>query len=106
MVATCILNRLLSDDFPNTVFEVILQNNQFADIEEYYGLVPTEETKEAVKEVFSSEETMHDAVYFYNPNFSETSSILWFEESGDVEFLFEYSETGYGEVTWNTRFFK
>lgn len=106
MIATCILNRLLSDDFPDTVFEVILQDNQFADIKEYYGLEPTEETEEAVREVFSSEETLHNAVYFYNPDYSETSSILWFEESEDVEFLFEYSEIGYGEVIWSTRFFK
>lgn len=106
MIATCILNRFLSDDFPNTIYEIIFQENQFADIEEYYGIVPTEETQEAVKEVFSSEETMHDATYFYNSDYSDTSSIIWFEESGDVEFLFEYSETGYGEVEWSTRFFK
>ena len=62
------------------------------------------ETQEAVKEVFSMEESPHLATYYYNPELSEYSSVIWFEYSGDVQYLFQYAETSWG-TTYNTRFF-
>lgn len=106
LVAELIYNRILSDDFPNSVYKVLYQPNQFCGIEYwYYSSYPVdEETKEVVKEVFSKDYTSHPATYYYNPELSEYTSIIWFEYSGDVQYLFQYAETSWGE-TYNTRFF-
>lgn len=105
-VAELIRNRLISEDFPNTVTEVLFQKSQFQGISNwlYSGITPDEETKEVVKEVFSAEGTSHSATYYYNPELSEYDSLVWFEYSGDVEYIFEYSENNWG-TTYTTRFF-
>ena len=105
-VAELIRNRLVSENFPNTVTEVLFQKNQFQGISNwlYSGITPDEETKEVVKEVFSAEGTSHSATYYYNPELSEYDSLVWFEYSGDVEYVFEYSEDNWG-TTYTTRFF-
>lgn len=105
-VAELIRNRLISEDFPDTVTEVLFQKGQFQGISNwlYSGITPDEETKEVVKEVFSAEDTSHSATYYYNPKLSEYDSLVWFEYSGDVEYLFEYSEDSWG-TTYTTRFF-
>lgn len=105
-VAELIRNRLVSEDFPDTVTEVLFQKSQFQGISNwlYSGITPDKETKEVVKEVFSAEDTSHSATYYYNPKLSEYDSLIWFEYSGDVEYLFEYSEDSWG-TTYTTRFF-
>lgn len=105
-VAELIRNRLISEDFPNTVTEILFQKGQFQGISNwlYSGITPDEETKEVVEKVFSAENTSHSATYYYNPELSEYDSLVWFEYSGDVEYLFEYSEDSWG-TTYTTRFF-
>lgn len=107
LITEIIYNRIVSDKFPNTVEEVLYQKNQFCGIENWYNSnteIPNS-ISEIVKEVFTKENPSHNAVYYYNPALSETESIIWFEYSGDVEFIFEYSEESWG-VNYTTRFFK
>ena len=104
LVAGIIRNRLESPIFPNTIFDVLLAPGQFTD-GHYEGVIVDEQTKEAVKEVFSAEASIHSATAYYNPALSAPSSIKWFEESGDVSYLFSYSENSCG-ITYTTRFFK
>lgn len=105
-VTELIRNRLMSEDFPNTVTEVLFQKGQFQGISSwlYSGIIPDAETKAVVKEVFSAEDTSHKATFYYNPTLSEYESIMWFEYSGDVDYLFEYTETNWG-IEYTTRFF-
>ena len=105
-VAELIRNRLISEDFPNTIADVLFQKGQFQGISSwlYSGIVPDEETKAVVKEVFSAEFTSHEATFYYNPALSEYESVMWFEYSGDVEFVFEHTETNWG-IEYTTRFF-
>ena len=105
-VTELIRNRLMSEDFPNTVTEVLFQKGQFQGISSwlYSGIIPDEETKAVVKEVFSAEDTSHKATFYYNSALSEYESIMWFEYSGDVDYLFEYTETNWG-IEYTTRFF-
>ena len=107
LIAELIYNRIISSEFPDSVREVLYQRNQFCGIESwYYPDYPVaEETKQIVKEVFSSPETSHQATYYYNPALSEYESLVWFEYSGDVMYEFEYEETSWG-VTYTTRFFR
>ena len=105
-VAELIRNRLISEDFPNTITDVLFQKGQLQGISSwlYSGIVPDEETKAVVKEVFSAEFTSHEATFYYNPTLSEYESVMWFEYSGDVEFVFEHTETNWG-IEYTTRFF-
>lgn len=103
LIAAIIRNRLESDSFPNTISEVILAKGQFSN-GNYVGVNVDIETQEAVEEVFSMEESPHLATYYYNPELSSYSSIYWFEYSGDIEYLFSYSEEDWG-IIYTTRFF-
>ena len=103
LIAAIIRNRLESDSFPNTVSEVILAKGQFSN-GDYAEVNVDIETQEAVEEVFSMEESPHLATYYYNPELSSYSSIYWFEYSGDIEYLFSYSEEDWG-IIYTTRFF-
>lgn len=106
LIAELIYNRYLSDDFPNTITEVLFQKGQFQGIQQwaYSGIEIDNETKEVVKQVFSGETTSHPATFYYNPELSEYNSIVWFEYSGDVDFVFEHTEVDWG-ISYNTRFF-
>ena len=106
LIAELIYNRYLSDDFPNTITEVLFQKGQFQGIQQwaYSGIEIDNETKEVVKQVFSEETTSHTATFYYNPELSEYDSIVWFEYSGDVDFVFEHTEIDWG-ISYNTRFF-
>ena len=104
LIAAIIRNRLESDNFPNTISEVILAKGQFSD-GNYTGVNVDIETQEAVEEVFSMEESPHVATYYYNPELSSQSSIYWFEYSGDITYLFSYAEENWG-VVYTTRFFR
>lgn len=71
-IASVILNRIQSDEFPDTVEGVIFQRNgntvQFAPIKDgrYYKVNITEETKQAVKYVLENGDTAKNALYFCN----------------------------------------
>lgn len=107
LIAELIYNRLVSDDFPDTVKEVLFQENQFCGIERWYSpdFEVDETTKSVVENVFSKDDTQHNATYYYNPELSDYKSVVWFEYSGDVEFLFEHTEESWG-IEYTTRFFK
>ena len=107
LVAELIYNRLMSEQFPNTVEEVLYQEGQFCGIEDWYSsdIVVNDTTKDIVKSVFNKETTSHNALYYYNPELSADYAIEWFEYSGDVDYLFEYTEENWG-IEYTTRFFK
>lgn len=107
LIAELIYNRLESDQFPDTIKEVLYQEGQFCGIEDWYSsdVIVDDTTKDIVKSVFSKETTSHDAVYYYNPELSADYAIEWFEYSGDVDYLFEYTEEDWG-IEYTTRFFK
>ncbi|HIZ54586.1 MAG TPA: cell wall hydrolase [Firmicutes bacterium] len=108
MVAGVIYNRLCSDQFPDTVYDVLHQDNQFTAIRNYYvrrhPIDP--ETRLAVQHVFEENwrqsDTWHTAVFYYNPAFSTLESRRWFENN--LTFLFSYTEQ-LGSQDYTTRFF-
>lgn len=106
-VAEIIYNRLVSEDFPDTIYEVLFQEGQFQGIAFWSnsGIIPDEETKSVVIEVFSKENPSHNCTFYYNPELSDYESMAWFEYSGDVEYVFSHTETNWG-VNYETRFFK
>ncbi len=106
-VAEVIYNRLMSEDFPDTIYGVLFQEGQFQGIASWCnsGITPDEETKSVVEEVFSGESPSHNCTFYYNPALSDYESVMWFEYSGDIEYVFSYTETSWG-ADYETRFFR
>lgn len=107
-VAELIYNRLVSEKFPGTIHDVLFQEGQFQGIATWStsgGVVPDEETKVVVKEVFSNENPSHNCTFYYNPELSEYDSVVWFENSDTINYVFSYTERSWGRE-YTTRFFE
>ena len=86
-VAHTILNRLISDDFPNTMYEVVTQENQYTAIHSYFdgqyrdGLYPGSDlwnnTMRLCYEAVSEWDFTCGAVAYYNPEMIGYNE--WFE---------------------------
>ncbi len=101
LVILVVLNRVWSDDFPETIKEVIFQPKQFSPVTEggrYYTTEPNEECYEALELVMSGWDESQGALYFESAGKSD-----WHRKN--LEFLFQYGnhyfytdkkEGGYG----------
>jgi N-acetylmuramoyl-L-alanine amidase len=85
-VASVILNRVHSKDFPNTITGVVFQKHQFSPIgdKRYWSVEVTEETIQAVDEVVKHGTTT-EALYFVNLNNTSQKMKNWFKK---LEYLF------------------
>lgn len=68
-VASVILNRVLSSQFPNTIRDVVFQTNQFQPVRNgmYDAAVPTQSVRDAVDYVIANGDQTGCAVYFCTP---------------------------------------
>ena len=107
LIAELLYNRLKSGYFPSDIKEMLYQEGQFQGIEYWYSpdFEVDEITKKVVKEVFSKEETRHNAIAYYNPALSSPNGIEWFETSPYINFIFDYTETSWG-VEYTTKFYE
>lgn len=91
-VAHSIMNRVLSDKFPNTVKEVVFANDgkghyQYSPISDgnYFKVTPSDETKRAVDECLQNVKNGYDptngALYFMNPETASENGRRWQEEN-------------------------
>lgn len=73
-IASTILNRVMSSEFPNTVEEVLSQSGQFPNLDysSLSGVTPSEETTKAVDEVLSSGDSSNKSVYMATPSQAES----------------------------------
>lgn len=80
-VANVILNRVESDQFPNTIEGVIYEAGQFQPVRNgHINKVPSEESKEAVRKALSVNRSLGgDSLYFYDPRYSDESAKRWFD---------------------------
>ena len=83
-VANVIINRVKSEKFPDTVYEVLHQENQFNAIENYYTrrLVPDDEVIDCVRRALAGEgaELIKGATFYYAPSLSSERAIQFFEK--------------------------
>ncbi len=78
-VGAVVINRVLSDEFPDTIEEVIFQEGQFIAIDDgYYDMKPTEKSYKAALKALEGEDPSNGAYYFYNP---VTARTLWWLNS-------------------------
>lgn len=85
LVAEVVLNRVESAKFPNTVEEVVFQQEdgvyQFSPVADgrFYRVTVSEETKQAVDAALSGEDESRGALYFINRKYSSTKALWWFD---------------------------
>lgn len=94
LVANVILNRVVSKKFPNSIAEVVFQNNgvtyQFAPIKDgrYWTVEVSDETREAVERVLAGEDYSQGAMYFAARRLANKKAMSWFDSS--LKFLFRH----------------
>ncbi|MDA2738411.1 cell wall hydrolase [Bacillus cereus group sp. Bc015] len=80
-VANVILNRVESDQFPDTIEAVIYETGQFEPVRN--GMInrePSEESKEAVRRALTVNRSLGlNSLYFYDPRFSSEKAKNWFD---------------------------
>lgn len=94
LVANVVLNRVASEDFPDTVTEVIFQREngvtQFSPVANgrFYTVKISEETIHAVERALSGEDCSQGALYFAARKYADRKNMRWFDEN--LEFLFSH----------------
>ena len=94
LVANVIMNRVKSEDFPNTVTEVVWDNSdgvpQFSPT--YDGRINevavSDETREAVEQALKGTDYSEGALFFIQKSAAEEHNVKWFEK--DLKRLFKY----------------
>ncbi len=87
LVAGVVMNRVESKRFPNSVKEVVFQNEdgkyQFSPIANgtYNSVLVTEETVAAVDKVLAGEDITQGALYFVAREFADEENVEWFDAS-------------------------
>lgn len=68
-VAAVILNRVESNEFPNTISNVVFQKNAFTAVNDgQYKLEPDTSAYQAVKDAFLGWDPTYGSLYYYNPD--------------------------------------
>lgn len=94
LVANVVLNRVESEDFPDTVSEVVFQQEngvtQFSPVRNgrYWQVEISEETVEAVQRALEGEDISQGALYFAARKYAESDKMKWFDEK--LTFLFAH----------------
>ncbi len=74
-IAAVVLNRVESDQFPDTIYSVIHQKKQFSSVGDgQINLEPNKSAYQAAREAFNGKDPSYGALYFYNP---KTAKTLW-----------------------------
>ncbi len=94
LVANVVLNRVKSEDFPDTVTEVVFQQekgvSQFSPVGNgrIWSVDISEETYHAVERALGGEDVSQGALYFAARKYADSDRIKWFDEN--LTFLFEH----------------
>lgn len=87
LVANVVLNRMNSDRFPDTVTEVVFQEErgitQFSPVSNgsYYRVEVSEETVSAVGRALTGEDISQGALFFAARKYADSSKMKWFDEN-------------------------
>lgn len=76
-VAAVIVNRVLSNKFPNTFAEVIYQGGQFNAVSDgQINLIPDQKAYRAARDALNGSDPTNGALYFYNPKTATRTSFF------------------------------
>lgn len=78
-VVNVVINRIKSDKYPNTIYDVIYQPNQFevVNIGTINTKIPSEETKKAVKEALNGAKAVGDNIKLFWADYLSKSNPIW-----------------------------
>lgn len=94
LVANVVLNRVENPKFPDTVKEVVFQQengtSQFSPVADgrFFSVMVSEETKEAVERALCGEDISQGAIYFASRKSADPDRMKWFDNN--LELLFSY----------------
>lgn len=94
LVANVVLNRVNSENFPETVTEVVFQKEngvtQFSPVANgrYYSVEISETTVDAVERALNGEDISEGALYFAARKYADSSKMKWFDDN--LTFLFTH----------------
>ena len=94
LVANVVLNRVESDQFPDSINEVIFQSNngvtQFSPVSDgrFYAIKVSQQTVEAVNLALQGEDNSQGALYFAARKWADQESMRWFDD--ELKSLFVY----------------
>lgn len=90
IVAGVVLNRVKDSYFPDTIYEVVWQEDQFQPTADgrIYSCTVTQSTIDAVERVLQGEDYSQGALFFFARNSSASDSVDWFDSS--LIPIFEY----------------
>jgi N-acetylmuramoyl-L-alanine amidase len=94
LIANVVFNRMADNNFPDTVEEVIFQNEdgeyQFSPVsdERYWSVKVTDETEKAVQRALQGEDYSEGALYFIARKRTKSSSAKWFDQH--LDWLFKH----------------
>lgn len=90
IIAQVVVNRVQSSAFPDTIYGVLTQKNQFSSLSNWYSKknVPDADTLQAVENVLSGnyEDQTMGATFFYAPKWASWKAASWFENR--LQYLF------------------
>lgn len=80
-VANVIINRVKSEQFPDSIYDVLTSPSQFDAIYGYYdrSAVPSQNTIDCVARALAGEDNTNGATYYYAPQYCSGASGSWFE---------------------------
>lgn len=94
LVANVVLNRVNSEDFPDSVTEVVMQRDkgvsQFSPVSNgrYWTVEVSEKTISAVERALEGEDISEGALYFAARKYADSGRMRWFDEN--LTFLFQH----------------
>lgn len=94
LVANVVLNRVRSEDFPDTVKDVVLQREngvcQFSPVSNktLWSVKVSETTKDAVERALMGEDISEGALYFAAREYADSNKMKWFDNH--LTFLFKH----------------
>lgn len=90
MVANVIINRMLSEEFPDSVKGVVFAHRQFSPVSNgsYYRAHVSALTKKAVEKALKEKDNTKGALYFMYRAGSDAGNVSWFDR--DLTRLYEY----------------
>lgn len=90
MVAGVVLNRVRDGHFPDSIYEVIWEREQFQPTQDgrISSVTVTEETEEAVDRVLQGEDYTQGALFFFSREDADADNVTWFDSS--LVKIFEY----------------
>lgn len=90
LVANVVMNRVKSEEFPDSVRGVVFAHRQFSPVSNgrYYSVDVSEESKRAVQKALQGEDYSRGALYFMCRSASSPSNVAWFDR--DLTRLFAH----------------